>query len=55
MTAVMVDAAFFLKRIQHIHGRMTPTEAARRLQEMAFDHLNDEGFPEWKESLGHPH
>jgi len=37
----MVDAAFFLKRIQHLQGRMTPIEAARRLQEMAFDHLND--------------
>ena len=38
----MVDAAFFLKRIQHLQGRMTPMEAARRLQEMAFEHLNDQ-------------
>jgi len=41
VTAVMVDAAFFLKRLQHLQGSSSPTEAARRLQEMAFDHLND--------------
>lgn len=41
MTAVMVDAAFFLKRASHIFGHPTPEQAAKRLHGMALDHLND--------------
>lgn len=41
VTAVMVDAAFFLARAQRIFGKLVPEEAARRLHGMALDHLND--------------
>jgi len=41
VTAVMVDAAFFLKRAQRIFGALTPQDAARRLHGMAFDHLKE--------------
>lgn len=41
MTAVMIDAAFFLKRALRIFGRPTPEQAAKRLHGMALDHLND--------------
>uniref|UniRef100_A0A7C4RNG5 NYN domain-containing protein n=1 Tax=Desulfatirhabdium butyrativorans TaxID=340467 RepID=A0A7C4RNG5_9BACT len=41
MTAVMVDAAFFLNRALRIYGHLTPEHAAKRLHGMALDHLND--------------
>lgn len=41
MTAVMVDAAFFLKRSPRIFGPSTPEQAAKQLHGMALDHLND--------------
>lgn len=41
VTAILVDAAFFLKRAKRVWGILTPQEAARRLHGMAFDHLND--------------
>jgi uncharacterized LabA/DUF88 family protein len=41
VTAVMVDAAFFIKRAQLIFGKQTPYDAAKNLHEMALDHLND--------------
>ncbi len=41
VTAVMVDAGFFLKRAKKIFGRLEPDEAARRLHRIALDHLND--------------
>lgn len=41
LTAVLVDAAFFLKRARCIFGRLSPEEAARRLHRTALDHLND--------------
>lgn len=41
VTAVMVDAAFFLERARRIFGKLVPEEAARRLHGMALDHLND--------------
>jgi uncharacterized LabA/DUF88 family protein len=40
-TAVMVDAAFFLKRSQLIFGRLAPQETAKKLHRMALSHLND--------------
>ena len=43
MTAVMVDAAFFLKRASRIYGHLMPEHAAKRLHGMALDHLNDSG------------
>lgn len=41
VTAVLVDAAFYLKRARKVFGTQTPDEAARRLHGMALDHLND--------------
>ncbi len=41
VTAIMVDAAFYLKRARRIFGRLAPDGAARRLHEMALAHLND--------------
>lgn len=41
LTAVLVDAAFFLKRARRIFGRLSPQEAAQRLHRTALDHLND--------------
>lgn len=40
LTAVLVDAAFFLKRARLIFGRLSPQEAAQRLHRTALDHLN---------------
>ncbi len=40
LTAVLVDAAFFLKRARLIFGRLSPLEAAQRLHRTALDHLN---------------
>lgn len=42
LTAVLVDAGFFLKRAAHIYGRQTPEAAARQLHHIALDHLNDD-------------
>lgn len=41
VTAVLVDAAFFLKRAHAIFGELTPDGAAARLQGMAHQHLVD--------------
>ena len=41
IVAILVDAAFFLKRAVHIYGRMEPDQSARRLHSMALSHLND--------------
>lgn len=43
VTAVLVDAAFYLTRARRIFGSQPPDEAARRLHAMALDHLNDSG------------
>lgn len=42
LTAVLVDAGFFLKRAMYIYGRQTPEATARQLHHIALDHLNDE-------------
>jgi len=42
LTAVLVDAGFFLKRAARIYGRQTPEAAARQLHRIALDHLNDD-------------
>ena len=42
LTAVLVDAGFFLKRATRIYGHQTPEATARQLHRMALDHLNDE-------------
>jgi uncharacterized LabA/DUF88 family protein len=41
-TAVLVDAAFFLRRSRRIRGRLDPDEAARRLHHMALAHLEED-------------
>jgi hypothetical protein len=41
VTAVMVDAEFFLKRARRLFGAMSPREAAEKLHKLALDHLND--------------
>ena len=41
LTAVLVDAGFFLKRAQRIYGPQSPEATARQLHRMALDHLND--------------
>jgi len=41
VTAVMVDAAFFLHRSRRIFGDQTPKQAAGKLHRLALDHLND--------------
>ncbi len=41
VTAVMVDAAFFIKRGRRVFGKLGPEQAAKRLHAMALDHLND--------------
>lgn len=43
LTAVLVDAAFFLKRAQIIYGRHSAQEVARQLHKIALGHLNDDG------------
>lgn len=45
VTAVMVDAAFFLKRAKIIFGALTPEDAANQLHAMALNHLNDTQGP----------
>lgn len=42
VTAVMVDAGFYLTRARRIFGRQPPDEAARRLHQLALNHLNDD-------------
>ena len=42
LTAVLVDAGFFLKRAARIYGRQTPDAAAKQLHRIALDHLNDD-------------
>ncbi len=42
LTAVLVDAAFFLKRLQRIYGNQPSEAAAKQLHRTALDHLNDE-------------
>jgi uncharacterized LabA/DUF88 family protein len=41
VTAVMVDAGFYLTQAQRIFGKQTPKEAAEQLHKLALDHLND--------------
>lgn len=42
LTAVLVDAGFFIKRTARIYGKQTPEATARRLHRIALDHLNDD-------------
>jgi hypothetical protein len=42
LTAVLVDAGFFLKRAARIYGHQTPDATAKQLHRLALDHLNDE-------------
>lgn len=42
VTAVMVDAGFYLTQAQRIFGRQPPDEAARKLHQLALNHLNDD-------------
>lgn len=42
VTAVMVDAGFYLTRAQQIFGKLLPDDAARKLHKLALDHLNDD-------------
>lgn len=41
VTAVLVDAGFYLTQAQRIFGRQSPDEAAEKLHKLALDHLND--------------
>lgn len=41
VTAVMVDAGFFLKRARAIFGSLSPELAAEKVLHLALDHLND--------------
>lgn len=42
ITAVLVDAGFFLKRALRIYGHQLPDAIARHLHKLALEHLNDE-------------
>ncbi len=42
LTAVLVDAGFFLKRAARIYGHQTPEATAKQLHRIALDHLNDD-------------
>jgi uncharacterized LabA/DUF88 family protein len=42
LTAVLVDAAFFLKRARRIYGSQPPESVARQLHKLALEHLNDD-------------
>jgi hypothetical protein len=42
LTAVLVDAGFFLKRAARVYGQQTPEAAAKQLHRIALDHLNDD-------------
>jgi len=41
VTAIMVDAAFFIRRARGLFGPLKPEDAATKLHGMALDHLND--------------
>lgn len=41
VTAVMVDAEFFLRRARRLLGDLSPQDMADRMHRMALDHLND--------------
>lgn len=41
VTAVMVDAEFFLRRARRLFGELTPSDMADQLHKMALTHLND--------------
>ena len=41
VTAVMVDAGFYLIQARRIFGRQFPEDAAEKLHKLALDHLND--------------
>jgi len=41
LTAVMLDAGFFLKRSRSIFGALPPAVAAEKVLHLALDHLND--------------
>ena len=41
LTAVLVDAGFFLKRAARVYGKQTPEATARQLHRIALDHLNE--------------
>jgi len=42
LTAILVDAGFFLKRAMRIYGQQTPETTAKQLHRIALDHLNDD-------------
>lgn len=42
LTAVLVDAGFFLKRAERIYGHQSPETTAKQLHRIALDHLNDD-------------
>jgi uncharacterized LabA/DUF88 family protein len=42
LTAVLIDAGFFLKRAARIYGQQSPETRARQLHRIALDHLNDD-------------
>lgn len=42
LTAVLVDAAFFLKRARRIYGSQSAESAARQVHKLALEHLNDD-------------
>ena len=42
LTAVLVDAGFFLKRAERIYGLQSPEATARQLHRIALDHLSDD-------------
>lgn len=42
LTAVLVDAGFFLKQAMHIYGHQTPEATSKQLHRIALAHLNDD-------------
>jgi uncharacterized LabA/DUF88 family protein len=42
VTAILVDAEFFLKRARYIFGPQPPDAAANKLHRLALEHLNDD-------------
>ncbi|RMD78501.1 MAG: NYN domain-containing protein [Gammaproteobacteria bacterium] len=49
VTAVLVDAAFFVKRIRRLHGKDVPPEvAARKLHATGLKHLNIRDGARWR-------
>jgi uncharacterized LabA/DUF88 family protein len=43
VTAVLVDAGFFIRRASHVYGRQAPEAAAETLHHLALEHLNERG------------